>query len=154
MPRGIPNSKSADETAAAIPGVSMDASVDTLTADPAESQANSEPPVGEEPVGNAQPAAKHVGKAVTRPWMSGNKVEITVHSGESDQSKLEVFVSVNDYEARFPRDLAVILPEEAAACITEAVFDHLVRDAAGGIVNKPIRRFQYTVHRFIPKVEA
>lgn len=130
MPRGIPNSKS-------------DSTVQEIEQETSDHGAQESAPI---------PAAAKPDDAtvVKRSWMSGARVRMIVHSGESDLSKAPVFVSVNDYDAQFPRDTEVLLPEEAAAQIENAVFDHLVRDREGNIVNRPVRRFQYTIIERIP----
>jgi hypothetical protein len=89
--------------------------------------------------------------SVNRSWMSGAKVRCVILSGQDDVSKAPVYVSVNDYDAQFPRDKEVVIPAEAFDALSNgAVYEFLGRSENGDIVTKKIRRFQFEIYERIP----
>lgn len=80
--------------------------------------------------------------------LSGEKVVITVYSGDGDLNKLPVFISLNGYAYQFPRDKPVVLPKELLGVLKDAEQENYTY-VNGALTKKKIKRFSFNSEPYI-----
>ena len=85
---------------------------------------------------------------------SGDKVEITIHQGEGEVGGQPVFLQVNGANVLIPRGLKVEIADELKHALDNAVYTIYESAKDGSTKAREVKRFNYTVHKFIPAAEV
>lgn len=80
--------------------------------------------------------------------MSGKKVEITIHQGEGDMGREDIFVGINGYAYQIKRGERVTVPVEVKEVIENALTIHQEYTKAG-VVERKVPRHTMSVHGFV-----
>jgi len=81
---------------------------------------------------------------------SGDKVELTIHQGEGEVGGQPVFLQVNGANVLIPRGLKVEIADELKHALDNAVYTVYECAKDGSTKAREVKRFNYTVHKFIP----
>jgi hypothetical protein len=93
----------------------------------------------------AAPRAKKIAVTDAHDAMSGEQVEVTIHSGEGEAGKQAVFLSINGHGILIPRGVASIVPAEVAEILDNATMTVYESGADGKVVSRDVKRFAYNV---------
>ena len=93
--------------------------------------------------------AEHIKGAKHDDSLSGDRIELTFYSGESDISKLPIFLGLNGVGYNIPRDKMVSIPIEVFNnCVANAVEEH-VAQTKDGIVSSNRPRYSYQIGQIV-----
>lgn len=77
--------------------------------------------------------------------VSGQMVNITIHSASGDDGGDAVFASLNGYAYQIPRDKPVPVPAEVAQVISDAKQTSHHRGPNGAVIEKTVPRFAFSI---------
>ena len=80
---------------------------------------------------------------------SGDKVEITIHQGEGEVGGQPVFLQVNGANVLIPRGIKVEIADELKHALDNSVYTVYEGGKDGSTKAREVKRFNYTVHKFI-----
>lgn len=76
---------------------------------------------------------------------TGDKVELTIHSGEGAAGRQAVFIGINGHGLNVPRDIAVVVAQEVVDQLDNCTMTVYEALAGGVMAEREVKRFSTTV---------
>jgi hypothetical protein len=76
---------------------------------------------------------------------SGDKVELTIHSGEGKAGRQAVFIGINGHGLNVPRDIPVVVAQEVVDQLDNCTMTMYEALEGGVMAEREVKRFSTTV---------
>lgn len=93
----------------------------------------------------ADAAPKKSGAKKSADGLSGKKVRLTIHKSQDKNAVKDVFIGLNGVGYRIVRGEEVIVPEEVANVLTDAVELRVEQEADGTLTHREVPSYPFSV---------